>query len=66
MFICWMWAAALPPQDVSWVGFPGTAFTGHLQEGAGADGVYGEQPQKGYCNLRVLPIPASSKTEIEV
>ena len=62
MFICWVWAAT-PPQDVSWVGFPGADFSGHLQEGAGADGVYGKRAQKGYGNLHFLPVPASNKNE---
>lgn len=54
------------PQDVSWVGLPRADFSGHPQEGAGADGVYGERAQKGYRDLCVLPVPASSKREIEV
>lgn len=65
MFICWMWAAA-PHQDVSWVEFPGAHFSGHLQESAGADDVYAKQTQKGYCNLPLLPIPASNKSRREV
>lgn len=65
VFFCWVWAAT-PPQHFLWVGFPGADFSGHLQEGAGADGVYGKRAQKGYHNLRFLPVPGSNKNEREV
>lgn len=62
MFICWVWAAThLPPLDVPWLVFPGVGLSGHLQKGAGVDGVSGEQAQKVYCNLLFLPVPASDK-----
>jgi len=54
------------PQDVSWVEFAGADFSRHLQEGAGAGGVYGEWAQNGYRNLRFLLVPVSHKSEIGV